>query len=337
MKKSQVNRAAKLVRKYLVDDQPPAPQVITLMGKVGNKDDWKRIANWVDHPDDSIKQAAAQAWADSPRTLNHLADRANDPVVQPILIAAATRRGTEPHTLRLITANRPQRERSVEAWRGALVAMAARVPADAALDTTGRLAKSGEALPFRLEVLSSAIDREQSDSLDQAERLELLLSRGELLVEAGDPSAALADLLTVSASQNDLDESQRDRLGRSQVRASLMIGQIDEAFAIARKLLGPAPGRAPGSGISPTDDRIIDEFLNTAKRLRRENHKDAVAQIASELRKLLNPSIKPEVGGQLRVLEAWINGSANTASTLTQADEPGEDKVVEADNKPTDQ
>jgi len=149
-------------------------------------------------------------------------------------------------------------------------------------------------------------------------------------VETGDPAGALADLLTVSASESSLDESQLDRLGRSQIRASLMIGQIDAAFDIARKLLGPAPGRS----ISPTDDRIIDEFLNTAKRLRQENRKEAVAKVASGLRKLLNPAIKPEVGGQLRNLESWINGSATTAQTLPKDNGPAVDEVAEVGDGP---
>jgi len=334
MKKSQVNRAAKLARKYLVGDQPPAPQVITLMGKVGNKDDWKRIAGWVDHPKDPVKQAAAQAWSDSSRPLNHLADRVTDPIIQPILIAAATRRGTEPYTLRILTAHRPQRERSAEAWRVALVTMAQRVPADAVLATDRQLAESGESSQgLRLDVLSSAIDREQPESLDLAERLGLLLSRGELLVETGDPSAALADLLTVSASESELNESQRDRLGRSQIRASLLIGQIDEAFAIARKLLGTATDRSPRYGISPTDDRIIAQFIQTAQRLRRENRKDAVATIARELRNLLEPAIKPEVGQQLAILEAWVHGSSNPPR-LSHTDNPDANEVEQEGNGP---
>jgi len=326
MKRSQVNRAAKLLRKYQAGDQPPAPRVITLMGKVGNKDDWKRIADWADDPSDAVKKAAAQAWADSDRPLNHMADRVTDPDIQLILIAAATRRGTEPYTLRILTANRPKRDSSVEAWRGALVAMASRVPAQAVLDTQRQLSMHSGLSAIRLEVLSAALDRDPADSLTQADRLELLLTRGELLVHNGDPSAALADFLTVSASEDKLSESQLDRLGRGQISASLLVGQIEEAFAIARKILSPAPDGATGGrggrgrGVSPTDDRIIDEFLKTADRLRAQGRKEAVATITHELRKLLNPSIKPEVGGQLRDLESWINGSATKPKESTDAE-----------------
>jgi hypothetical protein len=323
MKKSQVNRAAKLARKYVHDNEPPAPQVITLMGKVGNKDDWKRIAQWVDHKDTGVKQAAAQAWADSQRPLDLLADRIGDPVIQPILIAAATRRGSEAYTLRILTANRPQRERSAVAWRRALVAMASRVPADAVLATARQLTDLNESPQLVLEVLSAAIDRPEAEALTPAERLELLLSRAEVRLNTGDPSASLADFQAVAASEAELSDPQRDRLGRGQIRANLLVGQIDQAFSIARKLLGPAHGRAPGYGVSPTDDRIVAQFIQTAQRFRRENRKDEVSTICRELRNLLKPAINPKVGQQLATLEAWINGSVNTTPPLSAADEPG--------------
>lgn len=318
MKKSQVNRAAKLTRKYIHDGQPPAPQVITLMGKVGNKDDWKLIAQWIDHRDAAVKHAAAQAWADSDRPLNILADRMTDPVIQPILIVVATRRGDQAYTLNSLTANRPQR--SVEPWRRALVAMASRVPSDAVLATARHLSELGESPQLRLEVLSAAIDRPQEAGIRPAERLELLLTRGEVRLGAGDPPASLADFQVVVASESDLSDSQRDRLGRGLIRAYLLVGQIDQAFDVARKLLGPA-GPSPRYGISPTDDRIVGEFIKTADRFRGENRKDEVATICRELRNLLKPAIKPAVGQKLATLEAWINGSVNTTPPMSAADQ----------------
>jgi len=318
MKKSQVNRAAKLVRKYVQDGRPPAPQVITLMGKVGNKDDWKRIAQWVDDSDTTVKQAAAQAWADSDHPLNLLADRVDDPVIQPILIAAATRRGDQAYTLSILTTNRPQR--GVEAWRRALVALSSRVPADSVLATARHLAELGEPPQLRLEVLSAAIDRPAETALKPAERLELLLARGEARLGAGDPGASLADFQAVAASESDLSATQKDRLGRGLIRAYLLVGQTDQAFDLAAKLLGPKD-----RGVSPTDDRIVEQFIQTARRFRRENRKDEVAKICRELRNLLKPAIKPEVGQQLALLEAWVNGSINTTPPLTAAQEPGTD------------
>lgn len=317
MNKSQVNRAAKLARRYVVDGQPPAPQVITLIGKVGNKDDWKDIARWVDDSDTLVKQAAARAWADSNHELNHLADRISDPVIEPILIAAATRRGNGAYTYSVLTAKRPQR--GSESRRHALVAMSARVPADSVLITARQLGELGESAQLRLDVLSAAIDRGPDAPITQAERLELTLTRGETLLYADDPSASLADFQSVAALESELSASQRDRLGRGLIRAYLLVGQIDQAFGIARELLGPAPGR----GITATDDRIVDQFVQTAQRFRRENRRAEVEKITSQLRDLLKPAIKPEVGAQIDKLESWLNGSTNPGPAPAFSDESG--------------
>lgn len=313
MKRSQVNRAAKLARRNVQDDQPPHPSVITLMGKVGNKDDWKRIALWVDHPNSAIKQASAQAWADSDRPLDFLADRVTVAEVQPILLAAAARRGDQAYTLNILTTNRPQRDRNLEAWRQALIAMSSRVPADAVLDTARHLSNIGESSSLQLAVLSAAIDRPEDNALGQAERLELQLKRGETRLDAGDASSALADFQSVATLADSLSDSQIERLGRGMINASLQVGQIDTAFSVARELFGSS-----GRGVSLTDDRIVGQFIETAHRFQREGRKVEVATICRELRDLLKPAIKPEVGGQLATLEAWVNG----APPMSDVDEP---------------
>ena len=328
MSRSQINRAAKQARKYVVDGQPPEPSVITLMGKVGNQKDWEDIAVWVDNQDTAVKQAAARAWADSDRPLNHLADRITDPVIEPILIGAAARRGTLAYTLNALTKNRPQRDSNNEAWRQALVAMSGRVPADSVLITNRQLADMGETTQLRLDVLSAAINREQQESITPGERLELLLTRGEVLLEAEDPSSALADFQTVESQASELSARQNDRLGRGLIRAYLLVGQIDQAFEVARRVLG-----SDGSGISPTDDRIVEQFIQTAQRLRQQNRKDEVAKITTQLRDLLKPAIKPEVGAQIVNLEAWLNGSGADTPPLTAADDSEAGGASDSDNK----
>ena len=325
MKKSQVNRAAKLARKNVQDDLPPHPSVITLMGKVGNKDDWKRIALWVDHPDSATKKAAAQAWADSDRPLNFLADRVTVTEVQPILIAVATRRGDQAYTLNILATNRPQRDRNLEPWRRALVAMSSRAPAESVLATARHLGNIGESDQLRLDVLSAAIDRPTENALSQADSLELLLTRGQSRLDMGDAFSALADFQSVATLASSLSDSQIDRLGRGMITASLQENQIDSAFTVARELLG----RSPGRGVSPTDDRIVGQFIDTAQRLQREDRKIEVATICRELRDMLKPAIKPEIGGQLATLEAWVNGSPPMTTAGESAGGNGNATVTE--------
>ena len=309
MSRSQINRAAKLARRYVVDGRPPEPQVITLMGKVGNRDDWKDIANWVDDADTAVKLAAANAWAESDRPLDLLADRIQDPVIEPILIAAATRRGSSTHTYSILTANRP--DRNAEPWRQALIAMSARVPAAAVLKTARQLADLGENAQLRLDILTASLLRPDADALSQADRIELTLTRGETSLFADDPASALSDFQAVTAQASELDDAQADRLGRGAIRAHLLVGQIDQAFDLARKLLDTEQ-----RGIDPTDDRIVNQFIQTAQRFLRENRKAEVLQITSQLRDLLQPAISPEIGAQIDKLEDRAQ-SANASPPRT--------------------
>ena len=307
MSRSQINRAAKLARRFVVDGRPPVPPVITLMGKVGNRDDWRDIANWVDHEDTSVKLAAAKAWAESDRPLDLLADRIQDPVIEPILIAAAARRGNGAYTYNILTTHRPQR--NAEAWRQALIAMSARVPTEPVLTTVRQLTELGESAQLRLDILSSALTREAADSLTQPDRIELTLTRGEIYLMADDPASALTDFQSVTAQAADLSDAQTDRLGRGSIRAHLLVGQIDQAFNIARELLD-----SEDHGISPTDDRIVDQFIQTAQRFLRENRRAEVLQITSQLRDLLQPAIRPDIGAQIDKLEDRASGGITPTS-----------------------
>ena len=105
--------ALELVRQDLEAGQRPTPAVVRLLGRIGRNPEWERIEQWIDDSDPVIKQAAAQAWADAAdRSLAVLAGRAGDPIVQPIVIRAATDRGQDPQTLRKLAQN-PPRQRQV--------------------------------------------------------------------------------------------------------------------------------------------------------------------------------------------------------------------------------
>src|SRR5699024_1342539 len=99
----------------------------SLLARVGDDQDWQRIADWLDSPDAALKRAAATAWAASGRSLQVLADRAVDPIIEPIVIAAALRTGDDPWTLRSLVQHRPEQPQAAEAWEEALVAMSERV------------------------------------------------------------------------------------------------------------------------------------------------------------------------------------------------------------------
>ena len=156
----QSKEAAMRVRMLLDNSQKPKPKFIELLGRVGGNEDWQRIAQWIASDDDAVKQTAARAWADSSRPLKGLIEYAGDPVIQPIVIAAARRRGEKPETLKGLVEHKPQQEQVVQAWRLAVVAVAGRVsPVDVVLEIDRQLAQQRESLEWRDQILSAAIDQ----------------------------------------------------------------------------------------------------------------------------------------------------------------------------------
>ncbi|MEM8737464.1 MAG: hypothetical protein AAGG38_03160 [Planctomycetota bacterium] len=147
------------LRSYLVDASPPSPQTIRLLGRIGSNEEWQRIEAWIDHPDDVTRQAAAQAWADATdRSLAILAERAGDPIIQPIVLRAASERGRDPETLRRLVDNPPQQSQVVPAWERALVAMAERVDAGLSLNIAAQLQRDRQDLAFLERFYTAAID-----------------------------------------------------------------------------------------------------------------------------------------------------------------------------------
>jgi hypothetical protein len=319
LEKTQHNQAVKRLRQLLKNGRLPPPQVVTLLGKVGTDEDWDRIAWWIDSDDSSVKQAAAQAWADSQRSLKLLADRMSDPVIQPIVIIAATRRGEDPWTMRELAAHRPTRDQAVEAWQRALVAMAGRVEADALLEIVYRLESVGEPAPLLEQLLTAGIERPQSSQVPAAQLVGLLLKRGESRLATGNPATALADFALIVQSGAKLDETDHERLNRGRIRAGLLVGQTDEAFAAAQELLNPPRGHRTGQ---PTDDVVVDQFVEAAHRLAAQRRFDEAKEILVNLRKLLGPSVKPEVAQRIALLEAELAGSTTPVAAEGEAQPP---------------
>lgn len=305
----EVADARKLARRGLPANRLPAPQVVTLLGKVGDEEDFARIAQWIDSDGTSVKQAAALAWADSTRSLKMLADRAADPIIRPIVIAAAERRGNDAPTLTALALNRPPQSESAESWRRAIVAMAGRGPVggEAVLSVVEQLQASGEP-PATLERLLTAAIQASADSSKPPTdvQLQLLLKRAEVRVIAGTPAPALADFGQLAESVGRLRPADVERYRRGRIRALLDSGDVTEALAEAERLLSPS---AAGGTASPSDDRVIDQFIDAARRLHEQRKPDAGRDVLVGLRRLLGPSIKPEIAQRITLLEAEMRST----------------------------
>ncbi len=315
------NRAARIakdLRNILDQNGPsPAPQLITLLGRVGNDRDFDdRIALGLDHPDTTIRRAAAQAWADSTRSLLPLAERADDPVIQPIVITAAEQRGKDPQALRTLALFPPAAGPTRDAWERAIVAMAQRVDQAQALEAAAALRNPGLA-ELREAVLTAALDNQASDAQPSGAYLALLLERGELRLATDRPRVAVLDFEGLVPHADRLTAPQLDRLHRGLIRAALLTNQHEKAFGVARKLFeGPN-----GALIQPaSDDPVIDLFIQTAGEQVDQGRRTQAREILDGVRLLLGPTMKPEVALRIsnveqRATHETANGNGDNESS----------------------
>lgn len=312
------------LRGYVREGQRPSPAMIRLLGLIGQNDEWRRIAGWIDDPEDVVRQAAAQAWADSARSLAILAERADDPIIQPIVLRAATQpqRVQDPETLRKLASNPPKQPQVVPAWERALVAMAGQVPARDALVTAQRLAtdrKDHELVEsFLTAAVDAAIRRGDDEAAATASYFELRLERAENRLAMDDPDLAIIDYeFLLDQGPAALSNPQRNELYRGLIPAYLQANRIEQAFTTARAFFAdPAqPGRIDPAA---TDDPLMGNFIRAGHRAADLGRVENARQIGDGLRLLLGPNsegrIKPELAQQLRLLDEKLAADRNAST-----------------------
>jgi hypothetical protein len=291
----------------------PSPQAIRLLGRIGRNDEWQRIEDWIDSDDDITKQAAAQAWADaSDRSLAILAERAADPVIQPIVIRAATDRGQDPQTLRKLADNPPTATQFVDAWERALIAMARQptISPVIVLDVTESLYDRLQSRGLVESLLTAALDRPQIEGDAPGPRLRLRLARAENRLARNEPELAILDFEALLREDTEaLDGRERDRLYRGVVPAYLRAGRYAPALDAAGTFLrDPAdPTRLDPDAI---DDPLVPLILDTAKRQAELGRMVAARQLFDGLMQMLGPErdrrLPPRLAPQVNTLREMI-------------------------------
>lgn len=298
------------LRQQLASGQRPSAQMVNLLGKVGDNDDWNQyIEPWIDDSDDVIKQAAAQAWADSERSLAILAERAADPIIQPIVINAATRRGQYPETLKKLAANPPSQPQFVEAWSRALVAMAGRVLPAQTLEALAILAEHRDDPELRERMLSAAIDRpvDPSDGEPAGVYLQLLLERAQTRLESGHADLAVVDYERLLSRVGELPNPERERLYRGLIPAYLQAARYDEAFTAARAFFED-PADPTSVDPATVSDPLMQMFLDTALKEVQLGRPDSARQVFDSFQLLLgvDPQLPPSLTPKLNALREQL-------------------------------
>ena len=328
------------LRQQINTDSPPAPKVIELLGYVGDQDDWQRIEQWIDSDQDKVKEAAAIAWARSARPLTVLAQRADDLLIQPIVIAAATRRGRRADTLMALLAHRPEQDQARQAWQRALVAMAGRVPAEDVLKAQAALADDPQADDLRTQLLSEAIGKALPDNGNggngsaangqgpvqplppEAEPTviaDLLLKRAEIRLAGSEPRMAMADLSVIVARDWTLELAQRRRHDALSMRARLAAGgDIPGAADVAGKAL-ERERKLGDEAFRNAVNEVAIAFLSAASGHVTANQADRAADVLAQLEDLTGQFLPDPLKEKVRQLKAQIEEPAPPDDTTAPA------------------
>jgi len=309
------------LRGYLDGGQRPSPQMINLLGRIGENDDWKRIERWIDDREDVIRQAAAQAWADSTtRSLAILAERADQPIIQPIVIRAAAERGQDPQTLRKLAANPPSQAQFVPAWERALIEMAGRVSARDALRTVVILRQQRDNPDLFERLFSAALaadEQRRSAANDQdpplklGDKIELHLQRAENRRVMGKPGLAINDFEAVLALDTlQLADAQRKRLYEGLIPACLDAHRNEPAFAYARAYFED-PANPNTIDPDAASDPLMEVFLDTAQREAELGRLDAARNIFDGFQLLVGPNRKISAALMVKIqnLQSRLDGT----------------------------
>ncbi len=326
----QATHAATQVRQVLKQKGVPDPKSIELLGRVGSDEDWQRIANWIDSDDPAIKQAAAQAWADSQRPLHVLHKHAGDPVVRQIFIATARRRGFEPQTLMTLIENKPQQDQVVLAWDRAIVAVAQRVPPAAVLDADRALVQQQASPQLRDQIFSAIIDRllpqqggdqpvvnsqpdqpdtpspapiAEPDDPDLPVLIDLILARAEIRQAINSASQALPDYQLLEPMTPAMTPQQHSRYQLGMLDAKLAAGELDEAITLAQDVID---SHAASIGMVAVGDRVFELLWSAAQRSVAAGQSDRARQLLTALRNLAGPTGSPSYKDRIDQLERGL-------------------------------
>ncbi len=301
-------------------DGGPEPRIVALIARVGDDEDWQRIEAWLDDDDENLRDAAARAWADGDRPLEPLAQRADDPVIQQILIPAARRRGRTDATMLLLLEHRPEKPQTVEQWQRALQAVAQRIAARTIIEADRVCQQRGDDLPLRQSLLSAGIARlnEQAEPLtnDQiAVMADLLVRRAQVRLDIGQPQPALADLQQIGELPN-LESTGRFalQLSMSLMRAHLALPDVPAAANDAAEAMALATDLQLDEQVRSD---VADYFIAAANDLLTAEQYDAATQLTAALRTLLGDDLPEKLARQLTDIE-------ETARNATQATDAAE-------------
>jgi hypothetical protein len=237
---AQTQQVLGAIRGPLQGAATPDPMLVTLLGAIGQDQDWQTVRNWLDSKSEAVRRAAARAWARSDRSLMPLVERSADTVILPILLAAAAdpalHRQAEPPVFDALV-NLTVGQDLADSWRQAVTFMAGQVSPPAVLAAAGRLEQRGHPIAFRVQVLSAAIEKllppARPDAPASAALADLLLARAAIHLADHDPKLCRADAERLDSLKPTLTAGQRSLHDGLLIQARLASNEMEGLFDFA--------------------------------------------------------------------------------------------------------
>jgi len=308
-----------MVTRLVPDDQPPNPRLIELLGRVGDEQDWHRIAQWLDHPDDQIRTAAARTWAQSDRSLDALAPYARVPSLLPIIIDAAYRRGQSMEVITELIRHKPQQEQLAQAWQTALVTMATRIGGANAMAVDSLLAKQGESLALRGAFIGAAVEAMEAritpeSPADPMLAIDLYLHHARLMLASGSSESAWRQLVKIDAYQDNLTAAQTSRLSHLRLESLAAGGDLERAIAQAELILSMARALEPDHQTRSMQP-VMNIFFSWTDRSIATSQYDQAHRILTLLRSHYLPFMAGDQQQRLTNLETTVSQARIPAVT----------------------
>jgi len=275
------------------------PAAVRLVGRLATENQAALMRKLLDHSDDAVRLAAADAFVVG--TLNHqpLMERLGDPVLGPRAVAAAARHGDSLKIAMDLLKREPTDAERRKPWRSAIAAVAGRLAAPdlRKLDDAVLTAANHQAL--REAVLKLALTLPADKHVP--DRTEMLLRLGEAQVAAGRIDALGQTLEAIDAPS--VAERNRGRLLRIRIEQQLAQGQYEEAAKTAEALL--AADKATASWLTGQLLDAVENALGGRKTeqagvllvrieaMLGESMSQSDRQRYDELRKRLNELLQP--------------------------------------------
>jgi hypothetical protein len=209
------------------------PAAVRLVGRLATENQAALLKKLLDHSDEAVRLAAADAFVLGTLSFEPLFERLADPVLGPKAVDAAARQGKTLKVALALLKHEPKDVERRKPWRSAIAAIAGRLSATdlVKLDDAALAATNHEAL--RPMVLKTALAL-PADA-ESAQRTEMLLRLGESQV-AADQTDAIAQTLS-ALDDRQVSEKDQGRLLRLRIEHQLRLGRYDEALKTAEAML----------------------------------------------------------------------------------------------------